>query len=191
MKDIVLASASPRRSQLLKQIGLDFRVLTSDVDETIDKTISAEEAVKYLSVKKASDVSGKIAKGPLIIGADTVVVKDVILGKPRDEEEAFSMLKSLQNQWHEVITGITVIDTSTGKVISDFEKTRVKMRSLSDSMIHSYINTKEPFDKAGAYGIQGMGAILVERLEGCYFNVVGLPLTKLTMILELFEVKVM
>ncbi len=191
MKDIVLASASPRRSQLLKQIGLDFRVLTSDVDETIDKTISAEEAVKYLSVKKASDVSGKIAKGPLIIGADTVVVKDVILGKPRDEEEAFSMLKSLQNQWHEVITGITVIDTLTGKVISDFEKTRVKMRSLSDSMIHSYINTKEPFDKAGAYGIQGMGAILVERLEGCYFNVVGLPLTKLTMILELFEVKVM
>ncbi len=191
MKDIVLASASPRRSQLLKQIGLDFRVLTSDVDETIDKTISTEEAVKYLSVKKASDVSGKIAKGPLIIGADTVVVKDVILGKPRDEEEAFSMLKSLQNQWHEVITGITVIDTSTGKVISDFEKTRVKMRSLSDSMIHSYINTKEPFDKAGAYGIQGMGAILVERLEGCYFNVVGLPLTKLTMILELFEVKVM
>ncbi len=191
MKDIVLASASPRRSQLLKQIGLDFRVLTSDVDETIDKTISAEEAVKYLSVKKASDVSGKIAKGPLIIGADTVVVKDGILGKPRDEEEAFSMLKSLQNQWHEVITGITVIDTLTGKVISDFEKTRVKMRSLSDSMIHSYINTKEPFDKAGAYGIQGMGAILVERLEGCYFNVVGLPLTKLTMILELFEVKVM
>lgn len=191
MKDIVLASASPRRSQLLKQIGLDFRVLTSDVDETIDKTISAQEAVKYLSVKKASDVSGRIAKGPLIIGADTVVVKDAILGKPRDEEEAFSMLKSLQNQWHEVITGITVIDTLTGKVISDFEKTRVKMRSLSDSMIHSYINTKEPFDKAGAYGIQGMGAILVERLEGCYFNVVGLPLTKLTMILELFEVRVM
>lgn len=191
MKEIILASASPRRSQLLKQIGLEFRVLTSDVDETIDKTISAEEAVKYLSMKKASDVSGRIVKGPLIIGADTVVVKDVILGKPRDAEEAFSMLKSLQNEWHEVITGITVIDTLTGKVISDFEKTRVKMRSLSDSMIHSYINTKEPFDKAGAYGIQGMGAILVERLEGCYFNVVGLPLTKLSFILESFEVKVM
>ncbi len=191
MKDIILASASPRRSQLLKQIGLDFRVLSSDVDETIDKAISAEEAVKSLSLKKARDVAGRITKGPLIIGADTVVVKDAILGKPRDEEEAFSMLKSLQNQWHEVITGITVIDTLTGKVISDFEKTRVKMRSLSDSMVHSYINTKEPFDKAGAYGIQGMGAVLVERLEGCYFNVVGLPLAKLVQILEIFEVKVM
>lgn len=186
MREIVLASASPRRSELLKQIGLKFEIVPSDVDENIDSNLIPEEVVMGLSCRKALDVAKKIDNRVLVIGADTIVVKDRILGKPVNDQDAFNMLKSLQGDWHNVITGVCVIDTDGFKIVKGFERTRVKMRNLQDREIYSYIATGEPADKAGAYGIQGMGALLVEKIEGCYFNVVGLPLSKLAEMLEDF-----
>jgi septum formation protein len=155
-----------------------------------------QEIVQQLAYKKAVDVADKLnciqkGKNALVIGADTIVVKDSIMGKPKDEAHAFEMLKSLQGEWHEVITGIAVVDAQDMKWVKDYEKTRVKFRNLSDDIINSYIKTGEPMDKAGAYGVQGIGAILVEKVEGCYFNVVGLPLVKLASLLENFDVKIL
>lgn len=196
MAQIILASASPRRKELLGQIGLKFDVVEPDVDETNSLNLGADELVQHLACKKAINAANKIVnmtrmEGALVIGADTVVVKDGILGKPRNEDEAFCMLKKLQGDWHEVITGLAVVDTVTNKSISGFETTRVKMKELSDRAINAYISSKEPLDKAGAYGIQGLGAVLVEKIEGCYFNVVGLPLAKLSDLLGIFGVNVL
>ncbi len=188
MKKIILASASPRRSELLKQMGIVFDVFASDVDEIIDITKSPDDMVKILSCSKAYDVAGRISRKALVIGADTVVVKDEILGKPENYEDAVRMLLKLQGRWHFVYTGITVIDTYGDLFhVSDFEKTRVKMRKLTLGEIKAYAATNEPYDKAGAYGIQGLGAMLVEKIDGCYFNVVGLPIKKLTGLLEKFN----
>jgi septum formation protein len=186
MKEIILASASPRRFELLKQLGLTFGVFPSDIDENIGCCYSPEEFAQKLSYEKALSVARQVEG--VVIGADTIVVKDGILGKPENEEHAFHMLKTLQGNWHEVITGVTVIDSLSLKSIKTYEKTRVKMRKLSDEAIESYIKTREPMDKAGAYGVQGLGSILVERIEGCYFNVVGLPLMRLSTMLESFGV---
>ncbi|HHV60582.1 MAG TPA: septum formation inhibitor Maf [Clostridiaceae bacterium] len=187
MKNIILASASPRRKELLEQIGVNFQIVSSNTDEHIEFANDPVEYACTLSGKKAMDVAKRYDSGYLVIGADTIVVLDgKILGKPEDKEDAFRMLKSLQGKWHEVITGVTVIDAGDKRAESDYEKTRVKMRSLSDDMIKAYINTGEPMDKAGSYGIQRFGALLVERIEGCYFNVVGLPLVKLSFMLEKF-----
>lgn len=191
MKEIVLASASPRRSELLKQIGVIFKVVPSNVEEDIGQNLSPEELVQGLAYEKALDVAEKLKGNSLVIGADTVVVKDGILGKPQTEEEARSMLKALQGQWHDVITGVAVIDSSSLKSKKAYEKTRVKMKGLTDDVINAYINTYEPMDKAGSYGIQGIGAILVEKIEGCYFNVVGLPLAKLSDLLEEFGIRLL
>ncbi len=192
MKKIILASASPRRKELLEQIGLAFDIIPSDIDEEIEARTSPEQYACTLSRSKAIDVAGHLAKGALVIGADTIVILgDSILGKPESRDDAFLMLKSLQGNWHEVITGITVVDTTDNKVVSDCEKTRVKMRQLSDDMIHAYIKTGEPMDKAGAYGIQKFGSLLVERIEGCYYNVVGLSLVRLGLIFEEFGFKLL
>lgn len=192
MKKIILASSSPRRKELLEQIGLRFDIIPSGIDEQIESGISPEQYACTLSRNKAIDVAGHSALGALVIGADTIVVLgDRILGKPDSCGDAFMILKSLQGNWHEVITGITVVDTIDNKIFSDYEKTRVKMRPLSDDMINAYIKTGEPMDKAGAYGIQKMGSLLVERIEGCYFNVVGLPLVRLSFMLENFGLKLL
>lgn len=196
MTDIILASASPRRRDLLKQIGLEFEAMPSNTDEHVNLAHAPEDIAKELAYEKALDVAKILnrqhpSRNALVIGADTIVVKDGILGKPEDESCAYNMLKCLEGQWHDVITGVTVIDSSDFSSMTDFEKTRVKMRNLDDKTIQSYISTKEPLDKAGAYGIQGFGALLVERIEGCYFNVVGLPLLKLCKILEKFGVPVL
>lgn len=194
---IVLASASPRRSELLRQIGLGFEVVTSDIDESNKMNLSADELVKHLAYEKALHVAQKVAqrgKDPnrcLVIGADTIVVKDSILGKPGDRDEAVRMLKTLSGNWHEVMTGIAVIDTKDFRNVKSFETTRVKLKELSDDTILAYVNSKEPMDKAGAYGIQGKGALLVERIEGCYFNVVGLPLARLADLLKSLGVSVL
>lgn len=188
MKKIILASASPRRSELLRQIGVDFEVVPSEVDETNDLNLDPEEYAIEISYRKASDISKKIDGKYLIVAADTIVVKNGIMGKPKDENEAFQMLKGLQDTWHEVITGIVVIDTESGSVIRELEKTRVKMKPLSDLEIKCYIKSGEPMDKAGSYGIQGLGALIVEKIEGCYFNVVGLPLNRLSTIMKEFGV---
>ena len=189
MKNIVLASASPRRAELLKLINLEFIVVPSYITETIDEKLSIEEVVQSLACQKATDVAKNLKAGELVIGADTVVVKNGILGKPQNREQAFCMLQALQGEWHEVLTGLAVIDTRLQKIQLGFERTRVKMKPLSDEKIISYINTGESDDKAGAYGIQGFGSLLIERIDGCYFNVVGLPLQKLSCMMEDFGVK--
>lgn len=195
MREIILASASPRRAELLKQIGLEFSIMPSDIEERIDVSLPPEEVVQRLALDKAMSIAEKVEKGPrkgaLIIGADTIVVKDGILGKPINDTEAFHMLKSLEGNWHSVITGLAVIDSDNLKGTKLFVETRVKMRPLTEAEIKAYIKTGEPADKAGAYGIQGMGAVLVEKIEGCYFNVVGLPLTRLSQVLSLYDVIVL
>ncbi len=190
MKKIVLASASPRRCDLLKLMGLEFLVVPSKVEEEIASPYKPEELAVVISQRKALNVA-ESQEDCIVIGADTIVVKDGILGKPRSEEEAYHMLKSLQGGWHEVITGVTVADSSVGRYLSSYERTRVKMRPMSDELIYAYIKTGEPMDKAGAYGIQGKGALLIERIDGCYFNVVGLPIMKLSSMLEEFGVNML
>jgi septum formation protein len=192
MKKIVLASASPRRCELLKQVGLKFDIVPADIDESLEVSAAPLIIVQKLSYEKACYVSRKLNPGPLVIGADTIVARDgSILGKPHNCSHAAEMLRALSGGWHEVITGLTVIDTSNGRYRTDYEKTRVKMRDISDKTIDSYIATGEPMDKAGGYGIQGMGALLVERIEGCYYNVVGLPLQRLGTVLEDFGVSIL
>jgi septum formation protein len=185
MDRIILASASPRRQELLKQIGLIFEVIPSAIEENIDPNLSPEAVVQEFAHSKAADVADRLAESSVVIGADTIVVhRGRILGKPKDDDEAYKMLKLLEGDEHDVITGYTVIRTGDGKRITGFEKTLVKFRSLADHEIRSYVATREPRDKAGAYGIQGVGCLLVEKIEGDYFNIVGLPLGKLGAILS-------
>lgn len=189
MSSIILASSSPRRMQLLKQINIDFEAIAADIDERVNSEISPQKLALNLSYKKAYSVYEKSLKTSIVIGADTIVVKDGIMGKPSNREDAFIMLKKLSGQWHKVITAITVINGKRGgERISEFEVTKVKMRSMDDDLINSYIDTDDPYDKAGAYGIQGIGALLVERVDGCFYNVVGLPIMRLVKILERFDI---
>jgi len=174
---------------LLEQVGIPFTVIPSDAKENIDKIVCPEEYVRIISERKAKDIAEKILNteyiNPVILAADTIVViGGRILGKPGSFDEAYSMLSMLSGNWHEVMTGVSVIDTETGINQSHVEKTRVKIRSLDHDSILRYINSGEPFDKAGAYGVQALGALLVERIEGDYFNVVGLPLYKVSIMLK-------
>jgi len=191
---IILASQSPRRSELLKQLGLTFQIRIANIDESNSMGLKASELVQYLAFEKAKAVAenSSLDRDSIVIGADTVVVKDgAILGKPRDKQDAFNMLKGLSGSWHEVMTGIAVIDANSFKYDKCVEITRVKMKELKDETINAYINSGEPLDKAGAYGIQGLGAVLIDRIEGCYFNVVGLPISKLSDILKNYGVYVL
>ena len=178
MKKIILASSSPRRIELLKQIGINPQVIKSQIEETIREFEIPEQVAMSLAFRKAYDVALNENQG-IFIGADTIVVfEDEILGKPKDKEDAFYMLKKLSNKEHYVITGFSILDLVNGIKIVDYEKTKVTFNELTEDRIKAYIETNEPLDKAAAYGIQGKGALLVKRLEGCYFNVVGLPLSK-------------
>lgn len=194
MLNFILASASPRRAELLNKIGLNFKIIPSNIEEVINYNDEPAVIVKKLSEQKAQDVVKKVREHEeetLVIGADTIVVTDKILGKPESRENAFEMLTMLQGRCHKVITGVTVINTKTFETASDTEETYVYMRKLTNKEINSYLDTGEPFDKAGAYGIQGIGALLIERIEGCYFNVVGLPLTKLSKMLLNFNIELL
>lgn len=186
MKRIILASQSPRRRELLENIGLEFEVKVDNSPEIVDETMEIEEIVKCLSAKKAENVSKTLDNEDcVVIAADTVVAfEDRILGKPKDEKDAKNMLKILSGNVHFVYTGISVLDNKTGKCISDFEKTKVRFREITDSEINSYIKSGEPMDKAGSYGIQGLGSVFVEKICGDYFNIVGLPISKLCGILK-------
>lgn len=180
---IILASKSPRRRELLSGIGLDFDIIGSNIDEITDE-VKPENIVMDLSKKKAEDVAKDADSDSIVIGADTIVVIDgEILGKPKDRLDAYNMLKKLCGRWHKVYTGITVINTKDFKVVSDFESTDVLMKNLNDDMIYRYIDKGESYDKAGSYAIQGYGSLIVEKINGDYFNVVGLPITKLSDIL--------
>ena len=183
--DIILASGSPRRRELLAQAGLKFSVVTADTDETIGDKGPAD-AVEMLSARKASAVLDILEApgkgGRIVLGADTVVAADgVILGKPENREKAAEMLRLLSGRNHEVYTGVTMIYESEGeedRTVTFSECTRVSFYPLTEKEIEEYVATGEPMDKAGAYGIQGLGAELVEKIDGDYNNVVGLPLAR-------------
>lgn len=187
---IILASASPRRRELMENLSLSFQVHSADVDESIQEGSVPEEAVRRLALKKATEVAHHYTEG-LIIGSDTIVVLDgVILGKPTDDEDALRMLMALQSRTHAVYSGVAVIDAATGKNISGSEKTLVSFRTIDEAEIRRYIATGEPAGKAGAYAIQGLGAIFVKEIQGDYFNVVGLPLFQLSSMLKTFGLNV-
>ena len=176
---IVLASASPRRLELLRQIGIEPEVIVSHVEEVVTSSVPGE-VVMELSKQKAEDVAKDREAGTLVIGSDTVVAVDgKILGKPHDHKEAEEMIRSIEGRAHQVYTGVTLIRTGKDpKVITFAEKTDVHLYPMSDEEIYAYIATKDPMDKAGAYGIQGDFAIHVKGIEGDYYNVVGLPIGK-------------
>ncbi len=175
--NLILASASPRRRELLTQVGVSFEIEVSDVEEVLDDSLSPELQVQSLALQKARAVAAQ-RKAGLVLGADTVVVdNNVLLGKPRSTEEAVAMLRSLSGKWHQVMTAVALVDAGdTQHIWTSVEITNVKFRDLTEDDIAAYVATGESMDKAGAYGIQGYGALLVERIEGCYNNVVGLPL---------------
>ena len=179
VKPIILASRSPRRIHLLHQIGLSFTVQESGVDEHISDGIAPEEVVRRLSLEKASRVAERLHDG-IVIGADTIVVLDgKILGKPSSKGEAISMLSKLGGKTHTVFTGFAMIDVVSKKSYVDYEKTEVTFRRLSIEEIECYVESGSPMDKAGAYGIQDdYGAVFVERINGCFYTVVGFPLSK-------------
>ena len=173
---IILASNSPRRKELLTQVGIDFEVKASDIDEVTDKK-APEEVVMDLSKNKALSIY-KTNPNRIVLAADTVVAhKGRILGKPIDKDDALRMLNDLSNDTHQVFTGVTIVNTD-GSLINFYEKTEVEMYDNSEDVLRTYINTGEPMDKAGAYGIQGKGAVLVKQICGDYNNVVGLPVAK-------------
>lgn len=181
MKKIILASASPRRSALLKQVGINFETQISNIEEKIIGN-NPREIVKNLALQKAQDIFKKNKGEIIVIGADTVVAKDdKIMGKPLDEKDAFNKIKLLQGSEHKVYTGVCVCYRFEEKsdVISFYEESTVYMHKMNDNQITDYISTKEPMDKAGAYGIQGICAIYVDKIKGDYNNIVGLPISKL------------
>jgi septum formation protein len=184
--EIVLASASPRRRALLAQVGISCLVVPSAADESLLPDETPESHVVRLSCDKAREVAGRPHQsGRWFIGSDTVVVRDgAILGKPADAAEAFSMLSSLSGRSHRVISGYAVHDRQSGRTLSDAVTTTVFFKDLTRREIEGYIATGEPFDKAGAYAIQGVGAFMIPRIDGSYSNVVGLPLCAVISALE-------
>lgn len=188
MSEIILASASPRRRELLENMGLEFTVKVSDADEsTVDKDVPPGIYVQELALLKAAAVAKEIIKNreAVIISADTVVVNNgKILGKPQDDDNAREMLKSLSGKIHEVYTGFCVMRLSDAFTVCKDVCTKVKFKTLTDDTIERYIQTAEPCDKAGAYAIQGKGSMLIKGIQGDYFNVVGLPVSELAEILE-------
>lgn len=180
MRKIILASSSPRRIELLSLFNIKFDVIPSDCDETIEENLSPYDVALNLAEKKATSVAFKVPNNSIVIAADTIVFKDgKIFGKPVDEKDAYNMLSSLSGDFHKVITGVCIIDNSNDKKYKSYEETLVYFKKLTDKEIIDYINTGEPLDKAGAYGIQRYGSLFVEKIEGCYFNVVGFPINKI------------
>ena len=178
MREIILASASPRRKDLLEQVGISCRVVPSLIEESITTTVP-QDVVQELSRQKCEDVAGRQAEDCVVLGADTIVsVHGKILGKPADEAQAVEMLQELQGNTHQVYTGVTLIWKSKKEVLREetfYEMTDVTFYGMSDEEIRNYVSSKEPMDKAGAYGIQGLSAKFIERICGDYNNVVGLP----------------
>ena len=174
---LILASASPRRKELLAKTGLTFDIIPAKGEETITKSIPAE-VVMELSQQKAAEIAAQQTEDCIIIGADTIVAKgDTIMGKPKDAEDAYRMLDSISDDCHQVYTGVTIIRTGEhAETITFAEKTDVYLYPISDLDIRTYIESGDPMDKAGAYGIQGDFAVHVKGIEGDYYNVVGLPI---------------
>ena len=174
---IVLASKSPRRAEILRAVGWDFEAVAANIDETRRESEDAVSYVKRLAQAKAETVAERISNRGHVLGADTVVVIDgEILGQPRDDDDARRMLKLLNSKWHEVVTGVALIrGGNPPAILIDHETTRVRFCEMSAHEIDWYVSTGEPSDKAGAYAIQGRGALFIEEVQGDYFNIVGLP----------------
>lgn len=193
MKKLILASASPRRKKLLKQIGLDFEILPSNIEEKLNPRLKPLHQVESLSLQKALAASVlKEAKDSIILAADTMVaVGDEVLGKPKDEKDAKRMLRKLSGRIHSVVTGFTLLDVATKKKVTKSIETKIYFKNLTSQEITAYIRTKEPFDKAGAYAIQEIGAIFIEKIEGDYQGAVGLPIYLLVKELRKFGIQVL
>lgn len=193
MRKIILASSSPRRKELLEKYNLHPTIFKPKIEEKALVGEKPAQIAMSLAFEKAFWVSELFKNDEIIIGADTIVVyKNKILGKPKNKEDAFRILSLLSGEKHSVITGISIIKANSDLKIVDYEKTRVEFRKLSQNQINRYIETMEPMDKAGAYGIQGYGEILVKGIEGCYSNVVGLPVGKLDYLLDrFFDMKIL
>jgi septum formation protein len=183
MKNIILASKSPRRIEMLSKYLENIIVFSPDTDESVNDLDLPETTVMKIAFEKAWKASCDLSTKGIIIAADTVVFLDKIMGKPKDDEEAFLMLKTLSGKTHSVYTGVCVLDSENGTKVVDYEKTLVEFNTFTDEFISRYLETGEHLDKAGAYGIQGFGELMVKKIDGCYNNVKGLPLTKLNNIL--------
>ena len=185
---IILASSSPRRKELLRLLGLNFEVDPGNYEERMDLNVPPRTLARFLSRKKADAVAAKY-RDAIVIAADTFILfRGRLMGKPHTEQEASRMLEALNGKTHSVITGFTVIDTTTGKRVSKSVETKVSFKRLAAAEIESYVKTGEPLDKAGAYAIQGLGSVIVRKIDGDYFNVIGLPLSSFADALKKFGV---
>ncbi|MUG89001.1 septum formation inhibitor Maf [Paenibacillus timonensis] len=196
LRRIILASTSSRRRELIASLAIPFEVMPSHTDESYEETLPPEQIVKELAGRKADAVYRGLNptgdRNAVIVGSDTIVVRDGdVLGKPRDVQEAAEMLRSLQGRDHVVYTGVACVDALTGSRQVDYRATTVTMKALSEAQIQAYARSGEGLDKAGAYAIQGLGATIVTGIKGCYFNVVGLPLSLLVDMLEDFDIRVL
>ena len=191
IRTIILASTSPRRKEILEKTGLKFKVDKSACEEKILPGMQPHAIARFLSREKARHVAVKYRKA-LVIAADTIVVlRGRLFGKPRNEKDAKEILKALSGKAHSVITGFTIIDTASNKELSGSTESKVFFKRLSRDEIESYVRSGEPLDKAGAYGIQGLGALLVRRIDGDFFNVMGLPLYALASSLKKFGLNIL
>ncbi len=190
-REIILASASPRRKELLRLTGLAFKVVPSNYEEDMTLQLTPRRLACFLSAKKAEDVAQRCPDA-LIIAADTFIdLGGHLLGKPRTTAGAKQMLRSLSNRAHEVITGFTVLDATSGVRVSRAVSTKVYFRKLANREIDAYVASGEPMDKAGSYAIQGLGSVIIKKIDGDYFNVIGLPLNALVSALRKFGVTVL
>lgn len=191
MKKIILASSSPRRKQMMQDLfGKDFIIEKSNYEEDNSSGMQPALLAESNAIGKARDVAKKHNSGIIIAADSFVVLGNKILGKPKNENDAFDMLKAQSGKWTEVVSGLAVIDTDTKKEYVMHEITKLKMAKMSENEILDYIATKEPMDKAGAFGIQGKGGVFVEKINGCYSNVVGLPLPELLKILKKLKIRI-
>ena len=188
MPKIILASNSPRRKELLKKIGLEFEVIPSNFEENLPDDNFSYEKIENLAVNKARDVEKRITDPAIIIAADTVVVLNgKILGKPHSKQEAKEMISSLSGKTHEVITSIAMINTENKKTLINSTSTKVTFRKISQEEVEKYISTDEPYDKAGAYAAQGLAAIFIEKINGCFNNVVGISVFEVAKMLKVIQ----
>ena len=191
MRKIILASSSPRRKEIFAKLRLPFEIVHSDYEEDMTLPMPPIELAKYLSLGKAESVASKNPDA-IVIAADTFVVfENKFLGKPKSENEAKEMLQMLSGKENDVVTGVSIVDKQNNKQISFHDISKVFIQELSDEIIDSYIKTGDSIDKAGAYAIQEIGAILIEKIEGDFFNIMGLPLRRLAQELENFGIKIL
>ncbi|NQT50313.1 septum formation protein Maf [Candidatus Kuenenbacteria bacterium] len=191
MKQIILASTSPRRQEIMSKTGLKFKVIPSNYEEDMTLKLTPIKLAKLLSRGKAQSIAKKY-QNHIIIGADTfVVLEKKLLGKPKSPAEAKTMLKAISGKILLIVTGFTIIDTESGKSISKATETKVHIKKLSNSEIINYVKTKEPLDKAGAFGVQEMGAVIIKKIEGDFYNVMGLPIFDLAQELKKFGINIL